>query len=390
MKCPMFLHSRCSPGAYLAIVMSIVLIHLSSPRHVEAQQVTYSLHPLAPVVWNGALCETFGKGMNEAVGNMRMVAGYARSDSAELLPVVWMVDDTGASDASLLAYPSSLFSGSVAVSINDVGQIVGGGIIDPITGTAVGLYWADALAMPVVFPSLAGETVGEVQHIDESGVVVGISKSVSGSKAVAWRVMPDDSIVGPLVLPTRSRATSGDDAAFGIRSVSPSSIEIVGRSAGAPVAWKVNLSNTGLMLSGGAEVLDSTGEATSVNVAGSICGKARDRVVIWGPFIGRKRNKSLLSYDTAVFGTAGRSSAINDLGMVIGDANVKVAYPAQRAVLWTSASAPMRTLESFTNGIYPFAYLEAANTINNAGDIAGYGWQGYEAGYQAFIAIPNK
>ncbi len=373
-----------------AVLWVLGVFQLVPSLTVSAQDGTYAIHPLETVIWNDAACEAFGKGITEVIGDTRMVAGYARRDDAGLLPVVWIVDDSGASSADVLAFPSPLFAGAVAVSANKQGQIVGGGILDPTTGAAVGLYWANVLAAPIAFPTLAGENIGQVQQIGDSGVVVGISKSGSGSKAVAWRIKADHSIVGPLVLPTRSRAAFGDDAALGIRSVSSSSVEVVGRSAGVPVVWKVNVSSTGLTLNGGAEVLDSTGEATDVNGTGSICGMARDRVVVWGPLAGKKRTKSQLSSNSIVFGSAGKGSAINDLGLVIGDANLKVIHPAQRAVLWMSLTAPMRTLESFTNGNYPFAYLESASAINNSGDIAGYGWQGPEAGYQAFIAIPNN
>jgi hypothetical protein len=382
--------SRRTASLWIAVLTSLGVIHLVAASKVVAQQQTYAIYALEGIAWNGIPCETFGKSIADENGQTRFVAGYARNDESGMLPVVWMVDESGVSVAKVLEFPSLVFASAVAVSINNYGQIIGGGVVDSSTGSAVGLYWADSLAMPVIFPSLAGEIVGEVQQIGDSGVVVGISKSASGSKAVAWRIMADDSIVGPIVLPTRSRSLAGDDAALGIRSASSSSVEIVGRSAGAPVAWKVNLSATGLALSGGAEVLDSTNEATGVNSTGSICGKARDRVVVWGALIGKKRTKTQLQFDAKIFGTAGRSSAVNNLGMVVGDANLKVAYPAQRAVLWTNFTAPMRTLESLTNGNHPFAYLESASSINSAGEIAGYGWQGLGAGYQAYIAIPNN
>lgn len=389
------MQSRYQPVQHAGLRLAAVLwalgfFHMAPVMTVSAQDGTYAIHPLETVVWHDAPCEAFGKGISEVVGNVRMVAGYARRDDAGLLPVVWMVDGAGASSANVLAFPSHLFAGAAAVAINSQGQIVGGGILDPTTGAAVGLYWADVLAAPIAFPALAGEIIGQVQQVGDSGVVVGISKSGSGSKAVAWRIKADNSIVGPLVLPTRSRGASGDDAALGIRSVSSSSVEIVGRSAGAPVVWKVNVTSTGLTMNGGAEVLDSTGEASDVNGTGSICGMARDRGVVWGPLAGKKRTKSQLSFDSTVFGNAGKVYAINDLGMVIGDANLKVAYPARRAVLWMSLMAPMRTLESLTNGNHPFVHLESANAINNSGDIAGYGWQGPEAGFQAYVAIPNN
>jgi hypothetical protein len=367
----------------------LILVEFSLPCLLLAQS-SYTVHALDAVVLDEVQYRTFAKSVTNDVGGSRLVAGYA-SDSFDLQPVVWVVDSLGNSIHRLLDLPSWQFDGAVAVGINNSGQIIGGGVFSLASGHGLGLYWPDASSPPSVLPGLPGETSCQVQSINDSGIVVGFSHGATGSRAVAWRILADDTIVGPLVLPTRARASTGVDLALAVGTTTGNMTSIVGSSAGAAVAWRVKTIGNSLTLDGSVEVLESTGEVTGINSFGAICGNDRNRSVVWEALSGKKRRKTRLNYNTSLFASPGTPNSITDGGMVVGSGPLKGAPgPAgHRAIIWTSRTAPMRTLESQTNGDYPFLYLDTANSVNSSGEIVGYGWQGSGGGYQAFIAQPR-
>jgi uncharacterized membrane protein len=373
--------SHVLPGFALAFLI------VAGPVSVHAQ-LNYTVHALEEVSLANVTYQTFAKDVTEEVDGVRCVVGFAQSNNVDNQPVLWAVESNGISTALLLDYPTEWFAAGVATAINNRGQIIGGGLLDSGSGQALGLYWPNAASAPVVLPGLTPEATSLVQQINDDGIVVGISSAETGNRAVAWRILPDDTVVGPLVLPTRPRSAAGNDAALAVGSAAGNITPIVGRSAGAAIVWRVRTIDDSLTLEGSLEVLDSTGEATGIDSAGAVCGNDRNRSIIWGPLSGRKRTKTQLNYNTSLFSSPGRPSAISDSGVVVGTASLKVNYPAPRAVIWTGTASPMRTLESMTDGNFPFLYIESALAINGAGDVVGYGWQGSEGGYQAFIAIP--
>ena len=356
-----------------------------------AQPSAYTVHALEEVDLDGTQYQTFANSVTNVADGLRLVAGYARLDDIDLQPVVWAVNSAGGSVHALLNFPASLFAGAGASEVNHHGQIIGNGRFDLASGGSLGLYWPDAASAPLPLLGLTGETSSQVLRINDSGVVVGISRDASGSRAVAWRILADDSIVGPLVLPTRARASGGNDSAQGVGVTSGDVTSIVGSSAGAAVVWRVKTVNASLTLDGAVEVLDSTGQAKGINSTGAICGNNRSRSVIWEPLSGKKRSKTQLNYNKSLFRSPGEPNAITDGGIVVGSALLKdIAGPAdRRVVIWTSRTAPMRTLESLIGGDYPFLYLVTAYAVNADGEVVGYGWQGGSAGgNQAFIALP--
>lgn len=355
------------------------------------QPSAYTVHALQEVVLDDTQYQTFANSVtNVDDDGLRLVAGYARRDDIDLQPVVWAVNSAGGSVHALLNFPW-FFAGAGASEVNHHGQIIGNGRFDLAAGGSLGLYWPDAASAPVLLPGLIDETSSQVLRINDSGVVVGISQGAWGSRAVAWRILADDTIVGPLVLPTRPRASGGNDSAFSVGVTSGDVTSIVGSSAGAAVVWRVKTVNASLTLEGAVEVLDSTGQATGINSTGAICGNDRSRSVIWEPLSGKKRSKTQLNDNKSLFRSPGEPNAITDGGIVVGSALLKdIAGPAdQRVVIWTSRTAPMRTLESLILGDYPFLYLVTAYAVNADGEVVGYGWQGQSAGgNQAFIALP--
>lgn len=373
--------------SWILCVLLTAAIPWILPIDVSAQ--SYSVHALEEVVVDGLQYRTFAKDLTSAAEGFRIVVGYAQLSNADNQPVLWTVDSSGNSLHALLHYPAEL-AGAVAVGVNDYGQIIGGGLVADGTNRDVGLYWPDAVAAPIVVPTPAGEHSSQVLRINDSGIVAGYVTGATGSRAVVWRILEDDSIVEPLVLPTRPKSSAGNDAALSVGATVNNITEIVGRSAGAAVVWRVRTSGNSLTLEGSAEVLESTGTATDISSLGAICGNDRSRSVIWEPLTGKKRTKTQLNYATSLFSSPGQPSAITDGGTVVGTANLKgINGPAgRRVVIWTNRTAPMRTLESLTVGGYPFLYLDTASAISGSGEVVGYGWQGSATGYQAFIAIP--
>ncbi len=380
---------RNTVRGFHGMILWMIVIECNLLCNLYAQS-TYSVYALNEVVRDGVLYNTFPRSLTNVAGGSRLVAGYARLGNIDRQPVVWAVDSDGSSNHDILDFPLSAFEGAVAVGINNFGQIIGGGVFDLSSGNGIGLYWPDLASAPILMPGLTGETSCQVQSISDSGIVVGFSQGATGSRAVAWRILLDDSIIGPLVLPTRPRASGGNDSALAAGTTSGDVTSIVGSSAGAAVAWRVRSTSSGLALEGSVEVLDSIGEATGINSLGAICGNDRNRSVIWEALSGKKRSKTQLNYNTSLFASPGTPNSITDGGRVVGTAPLKgVPGPAgRRAVIWNSRTALMRTLESQTNGDYPFLYLDTAYAVNSSGEIVGYGWQGSGDGYQAFIAQP--
>ncbi len=256
-------------------LMFAAAIALCPDVGLSAQQPTYTVYALEQVTVADTPYETFAKNLTEEANGIRFVVGYAQSNNLENEPVLWTVESTGDSSATLLGYPTEWFAGAVATAINNHGQIIGGGLLHNTTGAGAGLYWPDAASSPVVLPGVMDEISSQVQQISDDGIVVGFSNSPTGSKAVAWQVLADDTVVGPLVLPTRPRATTGNDAALAVRPTADNVTQIVGRSAGAAVVWRVRSTGNSLTLDGAVEILDSTGEATDIDSMGAVCGNDR-------------------------------------------------------------------------------------------------------------------
>ncbi len=201
---------------------------------VSAKAQSFSINPLEPVLIEGQLFQTYAKAISSSLAGERVVVGYAR-DTIEgqgvSLPVRWSVHDGGLSDTSVLEFPSELFAGAVAVSVNSFGEIIGGGTFDNATGQGVGLYWTDDSYAPLIISGISGESHCQLIQINDDGIIAGISVNASGTQAVAWRIREDGTVAGPLVLPTRPRGAT-DDAALSVAPTKSGITMIAGSPAG--------------------------------------------------------------------------------------------------------------------------------------------------------------
>ena len=359
-----------------------------------AQPSAYTVHALQEVVLDDTQYQTFASSVTNVADRPRLVAGYAYRDNLALQPVVWTVNSEGGSVHRLLNFDASLFAGAGASGVNHHGQIIGNGRFDLASSGSLGLYWPDAASAPLLLPGLAGETSSQVLRINDSGVVVGISRDASGSRAVAWRILAGDSIVGPLELPTRRRGEINNlpNGPNGIGPTSAAGItEIAGSSDGAPVVWRVLTNANGdLELAGDIEVLDRRGEATGVISSGAVCGRnQRNKAVIWEPLVrNKKRSVTRLKNNGDL---SGYPLAMNDAGLIVGGSFNFLLLDRQGVVVWLSPSDPVQTLQSLiSGGLGDFRILDNVSALSEANEIVGSGWMGREIGQQAFIALPVK
>ena len=156
------------------------------------------------------------------------------------------------------------------------------------------------------------------------------------------------------------------------------------------VVWTVNWTDQGaLVVDGPAEVLSVAehSDAYGVNNDGEVCGhlstpEVGQQAVLWSG--GSPLTLKLARY----FFSPADAYDVNNNGMIVGYANYHKMYNSGlRAVMWPSATGSMVLLDQFLDDDSPFGILCAANAVNDAGEIVGYGWDG--SNYSGFLAVPR-
>ena len=265
-------------------------------------------------------------------------------------------------------------------------------------GNVRGFYWAGPTASPVILPPVSGDVESSARAINNDGVVCGylVHPPVYDNdgnllyrlrEAVAWRVNVVEgqpNVFGPVPLPTL------DDQSFA-RAINENDSNgvamIVGRFRTADnvrtaaVAWTVHSHADGTLTVDPLPTIVEAGdaEAYGVNNLGTICGDVNfpNEAVAWSggstQFLNSHRMALTVTQD------------INDAGTIVGYGGTGVVD--HDAVVWPSAGAKPVVLNKYLGRESPFIFLKRALAMNEAGEIAGFGWDG--GNYGAFLAIPK-
>lgn len=295
-------------------------------------------------------------------------------ETGDWLGACWSLKVTSRTVQSTL----HLLADGSAYGVNDAGEIVGA------VSSGSGAYWPNQAASPVELTGADGDEFTSATGINTERIVCGHSSSGGDAvTALAWRVT-DGGVAGPYILPTPAPAAESNyNVARAARDRNSAGIvEIVGESNGRAVIWSVAPAVDGGLTIGPVQVLEVNGSARGVSPTGLICGNdARDAVVWSGD------EKSVLNRDDRRFLT-GLPHGINDDGLVVGIAHEPFSGIAH-AVVWHGPDGAMTDLDRFLTGKSPFAYLQFATAVNDAGAIVGYGWVSATRRNRAFLALPK-
>jgi uncharacterized membrane protein len=320
------------------------------------------------------------------ISNSGLIVGSAYDPVLdELFAACWTIDETGGAITSTLHL---LPGGGAVYGVNELGEMVGGGPND----FDVARYWQSSNTTPLPLPPLPGDTYSIAEGISNDGIVCGVSfgRVGFGSSAVAWRVNieivdgePTPVVWGPLELPTLVSATEGPNTNSGNAITDAEGFSIIAGDSGlASVAWTVESLADGTLAFGRSQILDIDGKGRGVNEAGTVCGTSFSlsasgwEAVVWSD------QTQVLARDKFVL--SAHAHDMNGNGVVVGVGSYHRKFEqGERAVVWSNASASMVLLDKFLSGDSPFAHLETATAVNDAGLIVGCGNNG------AFVAIPE-
>jgi hypothetical protein len=288
---------------------------------------------------------------------------------------------------------TTLSGGTIALGINDSGNIVGG---DWDAGHA--MYWDSFADDPVTLSPLPGDIEAIAGGINDTRMVCG--RSIDDSffwRGVAWQIDANGNVGSPVELPP----LAGDDISHGVRINEPDAVGnalITGYSgikaqrftSDTAVLWEVGLDANGvLQLLAGPVGLGTIGGGYSlgysVNKDGDVCGESEN----W-PFIAVAGSSAspLPGLDNSVFGNA---ADLNDVGQIVGALHVKKnpkdPQPDIRAMLWENGQV-IDLSKRVSLG--RFEKIENAGEINNDGLITGDGTLlDFKSEGGAYLLIPK-
>ena len=306
-------------------------------------------------------------------------------------PACWTISRVNGVQSELKLLPVGPFQRELASDVNDNGEIVGWGV-SADGSRNVGLYWANAEAVPKELLPLAGDDIGAVVlAINNGGVICGrsvhqVTQGDWRDQAVVWRVSPSGDVYGPVELPPAQSQETTTAAAISDNGDTLHRAKVVGWSSQSAVAWTVQSNDDGTItiVDSQARVLGDgdVGEASGVNNAGMICGSIAGWGVVWT----NESTPTTLAYNSYV---GGKPLDINNNGMSVGWGwyQRKLA-DGPRAVMWPSPSGSLVMLDQFLGDGSPFGCLTFAYAVNDSGEIVGNGWDGNI--YTAFVAVPKN
>ena len=344
------------------------------------------------------------------INNAGLAVGSASDTTGEQgFAACWTIDNSGGEVTSTL----QLLDGDAASGVNEFGEMVGHRLLASSDFLTEAVYWENAEASPIVLPTPEGYSRSYATGINNDGVVCGAADVLLGNGqfeavSVVWRVhfqtidgVPTPVVFGPVTLPQvdPDSAASGnainDNDGDGVALVVGEAWNIGDNyDLRGAVAWNVmSLSDGSLLVSPAVEFLDSHARAHGVNNASEICGYRMPegsgaQAVVWGTVSTQVLDQSATI--TAFGGKKSFDSAIpqdiSDNGVVVGYGN---ASGYTKAVVWTSADAPMLVLDKFIKTA-PFTELKHAHAVNELGEIVGYGWDNERQLHPGFLAIPQQ
>ena len=284
----------------------------------------------------------------------------------------------------------TLLGGTIALGINNQGNIVGG---DWDAGAA--LYWHSPTAAPDSLAPLPGDVEAFASDLNDDRMACGRSFDAAYlSSGVAWWIdeagTPDEPISLPplpgddfsLALRIAEAAADGTALITGFSGIKGQSF-----SSETAVVWSVGLDeNNALTLLAGPTGLGTLSGGYSlgyaVNNNGDVCGESEN----W-PFLATAGSTAapLPGPSDAQFGSAGD---LNESGQIVGEFQILKKRQLQyRAMLWDDGQ-PIDLSKRVSLGRWE--RLENASEISNAGLIAGDGtFLDFESEGGAYLLIPK-
>jgi len=241
------------------------------------------------------------------------------------------------------------YTQAVAIGINNAGDVVG--IVSPsvVLQPQYAVIWQNG--MPTLLGAVAGATQSSARSINNAGQVVGNLQTSIGNQAVIWNngiptlLPPPPSLPLPSPQYKQTFASSLNDAG----QVSGYSVSNTGSELA--LVWN-GVTPTELGRDG-----NQYGVATGINLNGLVVGKIYDAAVVWHGTTPTALPKF------SVPNAGGEALAVNNSGIVVGDAVTPASMPKTHAVAW--ANGVITDLGSLT------AEKSFANAVNNRGIIVG-------------------
>jgi probable HAF family extracellular repeat protein len=241
---------------------------------------------------------------------------------------------------------------SYALSINNLGQVVGHSNTGQNLGTEIAFFWDGSMLSLGPVLGIYGSWATDINN---SSQVVGLAPQSPLPAAFIW-----DNVAGYQYLGTLPGGT--DSAAEGINNLG----QVVGYSNSAETEARAFVwDKTGGMQSlGTLYSTDTQSFAVDINNLGAVVGFSGTE--FWRSFIWTS-NIGMLDLGIPRDYTSIRAEAINDEGMVAGYVLSGHSESSSRAFLWTNQQA-LRLLRTLKNGS-----AHRAHAINNRGQIVGSG-----------------
>lgn len=358
----------------------------------------YEIHQLETIGLQGMR----RRGVAWDINSARLVVGATAIDSTSgdeiYRAAAWSVNEVDGQVVSQMNYLDNTGfdadSYSSAHGCNASGEIVGS------AGDIHAVYWSSAYDMIEDLP--APLEISEAAAINNQAIVCGMCAASDGNGNLTevralvwsrvngqWQPLQMDPLGDPgtdstgQTLPDFYYANdlSEVDSATG-------SMTVVGYSNHSAVAWTVYVDGDGQLTKGPTTILDTNGEARAVNNQGMIAGQAYVGVssgndgIVWidgGPA------EILALDDSRPRGVPRQSwpSDVNDNGLLVGG-------NFWQAIFWQHKDAPVTILDDFLRKgrNATFTSLGTAYAVNAADEIVGRGWTESTGLSTPFLAIP--
>ena len=282
-----------------------------------------------------------------------------------------------------------LAGGRAAMGVNNFNQTVGVALLPDAT---VAQFWSSPTADPVSLPPLPGSLNSWALAINDAGIVAGSSDA----QGVAWRVVVDEDgdvhVDNPVALPVPTDVTewSALDAGEMVSGVAIATGYVVVDSLQEATVWLLELDpeDGSLVVTEPPVGLGKLGQESysyATNTFGDVCGGSGGL-----PFIA-PADQGIQPLPLPRNTQWGRAMGVNNSAEVVGQLDIYktgkgfVDGPGNfHAYLWSNGERIDLEKQVDLGG---WDRLWAANVINDAGVIAG--WGRYDVESRGFLMLPN-
>jgi len=279
-----------------------------------------------------------------------------------------------------------LSGGSVARGINNLNQTVGYVELPDVTEA---LFWSGPTADPVSLPPLPGDVDSYAFAINDDGIVVGSSDS----QGVAWRVVVDEGgdvhVSDPVALTVPAGVTewSALDVGETVNGAAVAAGYVAIDTVQEATVWLLEFDpdDGTIVITQPPVGLGQDSFSYATNTAGDVCGESGGL-----PFIA-PADQGIQPLPLPRNTQSGRALGMSNVGEVVGQLDI---YRISRnsadgpgnfhAYLWSGGAIIDLETQVDLGG---WDRLWAANVINDAGIIAG--WGRFDVESRGFVMVPN-